>query len=92
VSLAEFRGAYQIAKAGHWWLFVLAPDRRGRSKAEVRHGCFIVACCVCLPIAWHRQHQGRLSDDYYRARQAGLNMRRPLPRRVTMPVTTGSAE
>lgn len=85
VSLAEFRGAYQIVRAGHWWLFWLAPDQRGRSKAEVRHGCFIAACAICLPMEWHRQHAGRLRDDYYRARRAMLNMHRPIYRPIKLP-------
>ena len=87
VTLAEIRGAYRACKRSHWWIFWLAPDRRGRTQAERRHGYFICACALTLPLEWHHQHEGRLSDAYYRARNDHLRLRRPIYRdpRPTVP-------
>ena len=80
VTLAEFRGTYKLCQRADWWIFWLLPSRRGGKGPTKRHAIFLAACTLVLPLDWHRDHAGRLSEAYYNARNEMLNVQRPLDR------------
>lgn len=73
LTLAEWRGSIRTLLVSGWWVW--GASTQDREPAGELHYAVIQAAALLLPVAWHKEHAGRFTAEWYRSRRGAVNAR-----------------